>query len=248
MKNLSWLLIVAPLMALVAGCSTHHSSPRCAHSASLAVPADAAPRPDSPSWSLHGEIIDTCNCEVICPCMVGAAPTEGRCLTHVTWCIDEGRFGTTNLSGLTVVLAAHAPGPKFNDGNWRLAMYGDVRATADQRQALQTIFLGRAGGFFDRWRTNTKELLGVKWVPIHVERSGRKRLVHIREVLDIEAEGLAGRQKETYTELSNAPFWKGAPFPARIGRSTQYRYRDYDLRWEAPRRACSFSEFHYEGP
>jgi len=41
----------------------------------------------------------------------------------------------------------YAPGPKFDDGNWRVAMYGDERATSEQRDVLETIFLGRAGAF-----------------------------------------------------------------------------------------------------
>src|SRR5207249_236912 len=212
------------------------------------TPAPMAGATETNHWSLRGEIIDTCNCEVICPCMVGAAPTEGKCLTDVTWCIDDGRYGSLDLSGLTVVLAIRAPGPKFNDGQWRLAMYGDQRATPLQRQALETIFLGRAGGFFGPWRQRTAELLGVRWVPITVERTGRMRAVHIRDVLDIQAQALAGPNTNAFTELANPPFWKGKPFPAKLGRSTAFRYHDYDLGWEAPHKACSFSEFHYQGP
>ena len=51
-----------------------------------------------------------------------------------------------------------------------------------------------------------------------------------------------------FTNLLNPPFWKGAPFPANIGRSSRFRYEDFDLHWEAPGKACSFSEFLYEGP
>ena len=85
-------------------------------------------------WRIHGEIIDTCNCEAICPCTLGAPPTEGKCLGNVLWSIDEGRYGSADLTGLAVVLALYAPGPKFDDGNWRVAMYGDERATSEQRE------------------------------------------------------------------------------------------------------------------
>ena len=140
---------------------------------------------ESYPWRIHGEIIDTCNCEVICPCTLGAPPTEGKCLGNVLWSIDEGRYGSVDLTGLAVVLALYAPGPKFDDGNWRVAMYGDERATSEQRGTLETIFLGRAGGFFDEWRGLTAEVVGVKWLPIQVERVGRKRTVRIGEVLEI---------------------------------------------------------------
>jgi len=202
---------------------------------------------ESQPWSFHGEIIDTCNCEVICPCTVGAPASEGKCLGNVLWSIDQGRYGAVDLTGLAVVLAVYAPGPRFDDGNWRVAMHGDARATSAQRDALETIFLGRAGGFFGHWRELTAEVVGVRWVPISVERAGRKRTVRIGEVLDIEAEGITGPQAASCTQLVNPPFWKGAPFPANLGRSSRFRYQDFDLHWEAPGKACSFSECHYEG-
>jgi hypothetical protein len=36
---------------------------------------------DAP-WSLKGEYFESCNCEILCPCIVqgtGARPTEGHC-------------------------------------------------------------------------------------------------------------------------------------------------------------------------
>jgi len=48
-------------------------------------------------------------------------------------CIDEGFYGNVDLSGCIVQLAIHAPGPYFNDGNWRVAMYGHASATPPQR-------------------------------------------------------------------------------------------------------------------
>ena len=53
---------------------------------------------ESHPWRIHGEIIDTCNCEVICPCTLGAPPTEGKCLGNVVWSIDEGRYGSVDLT------------------------------------------------------------------------------------------------------------------------------------------------------
>ena len=96
-------------------------------------------------WSIDGEIIDTCNCEVICPCTMGSPASYGSCLGNVTWCIDEGFYGDVDLSGCIAQLAIHAPGPYFNDGNWRVALYGHASATPRQRESLEAIFLGQAG-------------------------------------------------------------------------------------------------------
>ena len=83
---------------------------------------------------------------------MGSPASYGSCLGNVTWCIDEGFHGDTDLSGCIVQLAIHAPGPYFDDGNWRVALYGHESATQQQRESLETVFLGQAGGFFGDWR------------------------------------------------------------------------------------------------
>lgn len=199
-------------------------------------------------WSIDGEIIDTCNCEVICPCTLGSPASYGSCLGNVTWCIDQGFYGDVDLSGCIAQLAIHAPGPYFDDGNWRVALYGHASATPRQRDALEAIFLGRAGGFFGEWRTMINEVVGVRWVPIEVEREGRTRIVRIEGVVDIDAEAIVGSNEDEDAKLVNPPFWKGAPYPATLGRSQRYSYKDFDLGWEANGKACSFSKCHYDGP
>jgi hypothetical protein len=59
--------------------------------------------------------------------------------------IDAGSYEGTSLDGLTVVLAAHTPGPMANE-NWSVAAYIDERADEKQTEALGAIFTGAAGG------------------------------------------------------------------------------------------------------
>ncbi len=92
------------------------------------------------------------------------------------------------------------------------------------------------------------EVVGVRWVPIEVERKGRKRIVRIDGVLDIDAEAIVGASENENAMLVNPPFWKGAPYPANLGRSQRFTYKDFDLAWEGNGKACSFSQCHYEGP
>lgn len=199
-------------------------------------------------WSIGGEIIDSCNCEVVCPCTMGAPASYGSCLGNVTWCIDQAFHGDTDLSGCIAQLAVNAPGPYFMDGNWRVALYGNASATPAQRRSLEAIFLGEAGGMFGEWRAMMSEVVGVRWVPIDVERSGRTRIVRIDGVLDMNAAAIVPPDNDEPAQLLNAPFWKGAPYPATLGRAQRFTYKDFDLEWEANGKACSFSRCHYEGP
>ena len=61
-------------------------------------------------WNLSGSYLEACNCEAICPCRTiggrkGGRSTEGICLGTLSWAIESGRAGGTDLSGLNVVLA-----------------------------------------------------------------------------------------------------------------------------------------------
>ena len=67
-------------------------------------------------------------------------------------------------------------------------------------------------------------------------------------VLDIDAEAITGASEDETAQLVNPPFWKGAPYPATLGRSHRFTYKDFDLAWEGNGKACSFSHCHYEGP
>ena len=50
-------------------------------------------------WRIAGEYLENCNCEVLCPCLLGprsatgalARPTEGHCDVPVVFQIRSGR-------------------------------------------------------------------------------------------------------------------------------------------------------------
>ena len=59
------------------------------------------------AWTLRGELVLACNCTVFCPCTLSlgkAPPTEGYCQTWAGIRIDEGRFDTVDLSGVSRVV------------------------------------------------------------------------------------------------------------------------------------------------
>ena len=100
------------------------------------------------SWKVEGQYFESCNCEVLCPCLLThaqARPTEGHCDVVLAFHIDKGSYGSTDLSGLNAVQAVMTPGP-MAQGNGTFALYLDSRATAEQRSALEAIFGGSAGG------------------------------------------------------------------------------------------------------
>ena len=101
-------------------------------------------------WAVSGTYLESCNCEVICPCRTvggrkGGRSTYGLCMGALSWEIEEGTAGDVSLDGLRVVLAL-----RYDDDEpgspWDFALYLDDRATSEQQELLSAIFLGELGG------------------------------------------------------------------------------------------------------
>ena len=66
------------------------------------------------AWSISGDYMETCNCELVCPCVTSsmtAPPTEGDCKAAVTLRIDSGSKDGVALDGLSFIVMLHSPGP-----------------------------------------------------------------------------------------------------------------------------------------
>ena len=64
-------------------------------------------------WKIQGEYFESCNCELLCPCLLSGAtapPTEGHCDVVLAFRIDKGNYGATDISGLNAAQALITPG------------------------------------------------------------------------------------------------------------------------------------------
>jgi hypothetical protein len=150
-------------------------------------------------WRVAGSYLEACNCEAICPCRTvggrsGGRSTYGICEGALSWQIEAGGAGELALDGLRVVLAL-----RYSDDEpgspWSFTLYLDERGDRRQREALESIFLGRLGGTPERqfpWVWKESNLLGVRHVGIEIDhrpgrgwfRAGRAVELRVREPLD----------------------------------------------------------------
>ena len=150
---------------------------------------------DQVQWQLSGDYFENCNCSVVCPCLVSAAPpltsrpTEGVCNVPTVFHIESGRYGDVALDNLNVAIAVHTPGP-MGDGNWSVAAYIDERADDKQTEALGAIFTGAAGGPMAAFAPLIGKNLGVKKVPITFRIEGKKRSAEIPSILHLAVDPL----------------------------------------------------------
>ncbi len=102
------------------------------------------------AWSLSGKMIESCSCNMLCPCWFGVKELmvfdKDYCGSALLFRIQNGNSDGTDLKGLDVVLALDFPGPTLYDGNGTARVLVDEKANADQQKALEDIFQGKKGG------------------------------------------------------------------------------------------------------
>ena len=101
-----------------------------------------------PGWRLAGDWFDICSCNIPCPCEFAQAPTNNACAGMLAWHVREGHFGDVRLDGFNLLgLGAFEGNIWTDEAKVRMGLFIDERANERQRQALQTIFGGQAGGW-----------------------------------------------------------------------------------------------------
>lgn len=191
-----------------------------------------------PKWQIDGEYFESCNCEVLCPCLLlGGPPTEGHCDVVLGFHIDKGSYGSVDLSGLNAVQALTTPGV-MSQGNGTLAVYVDSRANAEQRAALEDIFTGAAGGPPSLFGPMVSKLLPTKVAPIAFAADGKKHTVSIANVTDVTVEGITGAGKQVVW-MENVAH----PYSTRlaIAKGTASQFKDHGLSFENTGRNGHFS-------
>lgn len=125
-----------------------------------------------PAWHAEGDWFDVCRCNVPCPCSWAQPPDDDYCEGVLVWHIREGKYGDIDLDGLNVVALG-----TFRGNVWagehtepKIGVLLDERADEGQREALQMIFGGEAGGWPARFsEIFGAEMVGLDFAPITVD-------------------------------------------------------------------------------
>lgn len=141
------------------------------------------------SWSLKGEYVETCSCELMCPCNLSLdhGATYDFCRVTLVFDIGEGTVDGTDVSGRTVALVADTP-KVMTEGNWRVGVFVDDGAGDEQFERLVQVFSGQLGGPMAGLAPLIGEMLGVERAPIEVVHDGLRHSVCIGTAVDFEIE------------------------------------------------------------
>ena len=122
-------------------------------------------------WNLKGEWFDVCSCKLPCPSTFAQEPTYGDCLFTLVWQVHQGQYGNVRLDNLNVVAIGEVEGNQWVEDlvpSMKLLFYIDERANDSQRQALEQLFTGQAGGWPHEFSKLFSDIRGISYVPIEV--------------------------------------------------------------------------------
>jgi len=207
-----------------------------------------------PDWRLAGDWFDICSCNIPCPCEFAQAPTENACEGMLAWHVREGRYGDVGLDGLNLLALGAFEGNLWaGEGKARMGLFIDERADEWQREALQTIFAGHAGGWPAGFAANIGEFRGVEFVPIEFEVADDLAFwrAEIPGRVVGRAEALTGPTTPPGKRVQtiNPPGSEVGPGQvATWGRSVEVRTEGFGFKWTGESRSSKHIPFDWTGP
>jgi hypothetical protein len=123
-----------------------------------------------PTWKVSGDFFDVCKCNVPCPCTYAQAPSYGDCDGVMAYHVRSGQYGEASLDGLNVLALAYFKGNIWaGETKASIGLFFDEKANPRQREALQMIFSGKAGGFMAEFAKLIENVRGIEYAPIRFE-------------------------------------------------------------------------------
>jgi hypothetical protein len=180
------------------------------------------------SFFVEGDYFEVCNCDVSCNCIWLGAATRDNCDVLLAWHVTSGNKDGVDLSGLNAVMAVHSP-KRMTDGGWKVALYLDDRASAEQSEALGAVFSGGAGGHLAGLAPLIGEVAGVAPASITFEETGGSLHAEVAGALSMSSDHLVGMDGQQPGVITNAPFSAVAQ-PMRQARAQDVSYHGH---WSA---------------
>lgn len=180
-------------------------------------------------YNLEGRLLEVCTCKILCPCWVGEDPDFGTCDGVLAWHFDKGTIDDVNVAGRTFAILAHIPG-NILKGNWRIRVYIDDKATAQQKDALLKVWTGKAGGPVADLAKLVGEVAAVELVPIVFEVKGVNGTLKIGKAIEATLAPFQGATGQA-TALHDTVFTTIPGSPAYVGKASSYRVNapDFDI-------------------
>ena len=197
------------------------------------------------AWNLKGSYVETCSCELMCPCNLSLdhGATYDFCRVTLVFNIREGQVEGTDISGLKVAAIADTP-KVMTEGNWRLGVFIDAQASDEQFDKLVGVFSGQLGGPMAALAPLVGEMLGIERAAIEVVDDGLRHSVRIGDVIDFEIEDIVPFGVESGRPIRFDGMFHPVGSNLTMAEAKRSRINAFGIRYEG-RTGLSTSEFSW---
>jgi hypothetical protein len=197
------------------------------------------------SWSLRGSYVETCSCELMCPCSLSFdhGATYDFCRITLVFNIREGEVDGIDMGGRKVVAIADTP-KVMTEGNWRLGVFIDDQATDDQFGRLLQVFGGQLGGPMAALAPFVGEMLGAERAAIEMSDDGLRHSVRVADVIDFEVEDIVPFGVETGEPVRLAGMGHPVASNLTVAEARRSRINAFGIQYEG-KSALSTAEFSW---
>jgi tetratricopeptide (TPR) repeat protein len=185
------------------------------------------------AWEVRGFGITACPCATPCPCRSMATPTTGSCEEANFVHFDKGRYGATDLSGLSFVMLMAS----YKGGDRWSTLYINRSATDQQIDALQNILR-------DMSTSKRAHFERVRRVDLSYTKSADRKLytidspslLRIKARLRTDSRGRPSQRTAAFDPWSNVIAYMD---------NLEYRFDDAEAgkRWDYSGRQANFRSF-----
>jgi hypothetical protein len=172
-------------------------------------------------YHIQGDLLEVCDCNVLCPCWIGEDPDNGICQSVNAYRIAKGEIDGVDVSGLTMAVACLIPGNVLR-AKWRIIRYVDDGATPEQEAALLAAFRGEKGGPLADLANLVGEEVDTRRAPITFTVEEGKGRLAIGDVVMAEMEPYRGPTGEV-TTLVESIFSTIPGSPAYVSKATRFK-------------------------
>jgi len=193
-------------------------------------------------YRIKAHEIEACNCKHGCNCQFGGFPNEGKCEFLIGLQVIDGHHGKVDLSGIKVVFGLKYP-KAIHEGNGEAVCFIDQAASAEQVQALGSIFTGKDGGMpWEALAGTVTSLDGPILKPINMTVNGPRSSFQIPGVLDLKltplVDPVSGDEKEVHIVYPKGGFfWDDGD----MATTETMRFSHGGIRFEHPSRYAATS-------
>jgi hypothetical protein len=201
------------------------------------------------AWKLEGTYFENCNCDWVCLCSVTsltAPSTYDRCQVVLTYHVKSGQVDGVDVSGLTVALVADTP-KRMLDGNWRLGLILDEKASKEQHEKLAGVFSGQMGGPPAGLGPLIGEVLGVESAPMKYSDDGLRHSVSIGSDVEIAVEDFVPPQLQGGEPTRLVGVFHPANTTITIAKPTRSRIKAFGMEFHNEGRSAFSGPFSWSG-